>query len=345
MTEKNVELRRSFIANRNRFLSALAESTGTVTAVTGGKVALPCNITPPTADDAVSLILWYKDESTTPIYSLDARKGNLDQARHAQSDNLLSRSYMNIVTKPAVLSIKALVEDDAGEYRCRVDFRKARTRDFIVFLKLIIPPEKPVIMDSNDETLSTLIGPYNEGERLVLICEVEGGKPSPSVTWWRESVLLDDTYDRTDKGTTRNELEIQSLQRHDLMAVFTCQASNNNISMPASADVTVDLNFRPLVVHIESERKALSADKTTEIVCKAAGSRPPATIVWWKGSQKMKRTREKHSVDGNVTTSVLTLTPTAEDSGKYLSCRAENQLIPGKALEDGFKLEIHCKYQ
>lgn len=41
---------------------------GTVFGVTGGKVALPCNITPPSHDDAVSLILWYKDDSTTPIY-------------------------------------------------------------------------------------------------------------------------------------------------------------------------------------------------------------------------------------------------------------------------------------
>ena len=43
-----------------------------VLGVTGGKVALPCNITPPTYDDAVSLILWYKDESTTPIYRSDS---------------------------------------------------------------------------------------------------------------------------------------------------------------------------------------------------------------------------------------------------------------------------------
>ncbi|RWS12225.1 nephrin-like protein, partial [Dinothrombium tinctorium] len=315
-------------------------TTGTVIGVTGGKVALPCNITPPTADDAVSLILWYKDESTTPIYSLDARKGNLDQARHAQSENLMTRSYMNTIQKPATLLLQSLVEDDAGEYRCRVDFRKARTRNFIVFLKLIIPPEKPVIMDANDEILNTLIGPYNEGERLVLICEVDGGKPRPSVTWWRESVLLDDSYEVSEKGATRNELEIPSLQRHDLMAVFTCQASNNNISMPASADVTVDLNFRPLMVRIETERKPLSAGKTVEIICKAAGSRPIATITWWLGSQKMKRTEESHSVDGNVTTSKLMFTPSSEDSGKHLSCRAENQLIPGKALEDGWKLEI-----
>ncbi|GFY37501.1 uncharacterized protein TNIN_329981 [Trichonephila inaurata madagascariensis] len=68
------------------------------------------------------------------------------------------------------------------------------------------------------------------------------GKPLPSVTWWRESVLLDDTYTVTPHGVVRNELEILSLKRHDLMAVFTCQASNNNFSQPALAAVTVDMN-------------------------------------------------------------------------------------------------------
>lgn len=42
--------------------------TTSVTAVSGSKALLQCNITPPTEDDAASLILWYKDESTTPIY-------------------------------------------------------------------------------------------------------------------------------------------------------------------------------------------------------------------------------------------------------------------------------------
>lgn len=110
----------------------------------------------------------------------------------------------------------------------------------------LVPPEKPVIMDGNGngEVLSSLIGPFNEGDRLVLVCEADGGKPRPSLTWWRESVLLDDDYEVTTKGSVRNELEIQSLQRHDLMAVFTCQASNNNISIPASSSVTVDLNCK-----------------------------------------------------------------------------------------------------
>lgn len=141
------------------------------------------------------------------------------------------------------------MEEDAGEYRCRADFRKARTRNFAVFLKVMTPPEKPVIRDgNNNEVLSSLIGPFNEGDRLSLVCETRGGKPRPSLTWWRESALLDDSYDISGSGVMQNQLEIMSLQRHDLMAVFTCQASNNNISAPVSSSVTVDLNCESCVI-------------------------------------------------------------------------------------------------
>lgn len=316
----------------------------TVYGVAGGKVALPCNITAPSSDDAVSLILWYKEDSTTPIYSLDARKGSLDQARHASSDSLATRSYFSTLGKSAHLLIENIVEEDAGEYRCRADFRKARTRNFAVFLKVITPPERPIIRDFNDEPVSSLIGPFNEGDRLTLSCETRGGKPRPSLTWLRESTLLDDTFEVTANGLVKNTLEVPALQRHDLMAVLTCQASNNNISSPVTSSVTVDLNFRPLVVQIESSNKGpVSADKPVEFNCRSAGSRPPATITWWKGSKALKKAKETISVDGNVTTSTLSLTPSADDAGKYLSCRAENLLIPGSSIEDGFKLEVNCK--
>lgn len=40
-----------------------------------GKVALPCDVSAPSEDDSVALILWYKDDALAPIYTLDARKG------------------------------------------------------------------------------------------------------------------------------------------------------------------------------------------------------------------------------------------------------------------------------
>lgn len=47
----------------------------------------------------------------------------------------------------------------------------------------------------------------------------------------------------------------------------------------------------------------------------------------------------------NQSLSILTFTPTREDDGKYLTCRAENQFIEGSAIEDKWRLVVHCKYE
>jgi hypothetical protein len=63
----------TFISTVSSFSSSpnnAIETTQTIYGVVGGKASLPCNITAPTPDDAVSLILWYKEDSTTPIYRL-----------------------------------------------------------------------------------------------------------------------------------------------------------------------------------------------------------------------------------------------------------------------------------
>lgn len=69
------------------------------------------------------------------------------------------------------------------------------------------------------------------------------GKPPPAVTWWKDSILLDDSY-QAHNHVVRNELVIDSLDRSDLHSAYTCQASNNNISVPAVNAVTVDMNCK-----------------------------------------------------------------------------------------------------
>lgn len=40
-----------------------------------------------------------------------------------------------------------------------------------------------------------MIGPHNENARVVLECETSGGYPEPTLTWWRDGRLVDDSYE------------------------------------------------------------------------------------------------------------------------------------------------------
>ena len=49
------------------------------------------------------------------------------------------------------------------------------------------------------------------------------------------------------------------------------------------------------------------------------------------------------SPDGNVSTTTVIFIPTESDAGKFLSCRAENMQLPDGAVEDQWKIEVHCE--
>lgn len=80
----------------------------------------------------MSLVLWYRDDSAVPVYSVDARRSPLGQARHAADDNLVGRAHFSPVPQPAVLVIESVSRKDDGIYRCRVDFKKARTQHSVL---------------------------------------------------------------------------------------------------------------------------------------------------------------------------------------------------------------------
>ncbi|XP_076325080.1 protein turtle-like isoform X2 [Tachypleus tridentatus] len=311
------------------------------TAVVRGKVALPCDISSPSADDSAALILWYKDDSAQPIYTLDARKGNVDQAHQSSGPQLENRAYFNMINRPAFLQLDPVREGDAGEYRCRVDFHKARTVNTVITLKVIVPPKEPIIVNKNGKQLKGLVGPFNEGQSLTLTCSVTGGKPRPSLTWWRDYTLLDDNYTFGSDEMVQNKIIIPELERDDFRVVLTCQASNNNITIPSSTTITLKLNLKPIEINITPSHRPMSANKEVKLTCVTRGSRPPATITWWKGSEQLVTSGSSIITEGDTTTSIFKFLPSVEDNGKYLSCRAENTKIPGSGIEKGWNIEVH----
>ncbi|OQR71077.1 hypothetical protein BIW11_11219 [Tropilaelaps mercedesae] len=302
---------------------------------------------PPGRDDEVALVLWYKDNIPAPIFTIDAREtGELESARQTAVEDLSKRAVFNMANKPAFLQLDPVTEADGGEYRCRVDFKRARSINTVINLRVIVPPGEPIIVTEEGKPLRGLIGPFNEGDPLTLACRADIGKPRPTLKWLQEGRVIDDTFsfDHVEErnNIVRNSLEIAKLSRAHLLAVLSCQAANNNITAPSQTSVTLDINLKPLDINIQPPEKTLSAGKSVELVCASSGSRPPAVLSWWKGDEQVKATKEDFAKGGlSTSTSVLVLTPKAADDGKVIACRADNPAISGSALERSWTLDVH----
>ncbi|CAN7937140.1 unnamed protein product [Ixodes hexagonus] len=79
----------------------------------------------------------------------------------------------------ATLQLQPVKDVDDGEYRCRVDYKRSRTQNRIVRLNVVVPPTEVVITNRTGEPLRNrpIIGPFNEGSSLTLVCKALGGKP------------------------------------------------------------------------------------------------------------------------------------------------------------------------
>ncbi|XP_066601874.1 neural cell adhesion molecule 1 [Prorops nasuta] len=313
-----------------------------VQGVVGNKVQLPCDIQPENNDE-VSMVLWYKEGSADPIYRFDVRgRRQFSNAGLWSSPTVLGpRAFFITATIPAHLSIERLELKDEGIYRCRVDFRNSPTRNQKMNLTVIVPPSRPVILDGATKDVSRIEEPYNEGSDVNLICEVRGGKPPPKLTWYLENTVIDESYLRNvDSGLTVNHLSYPKVGRQHLKARLICQASNTNLVSPQNRVLILDINLKPLVVQILTKESKISADKNYEVECRTTGSRPEAVITWWKANRQMKKMAQNYALENNQTLSVLSFVPSIEDDGKYLTCRAENPVIPDSALEDKWRLDV-----
>ncbi|XP_054163349.1 hemicentin-1-like [Oppia nitens] len=307
--------------------------------LSGDRIQLPCNITFPTNGDSISLILWYKNDwGNGPIYSVDNRQ---TESRHFVHNDITNRAYLNISAR--TLTIDPVKSEDEGEYRCRVDYRWARTVNTLMNLVVIVPPRKVIIRNEQMEAIEDVAGPYQEDTTIKLICEAKGARPPAKVHWYHHNQLIDGTSYVVQEGTrVRNELTIGPLTRSHLFAVHRCQAFNTNQTHAIEASVMLDINFRPISVQILNDYiQPLISGRSVEIMCQSVGSRPAARIMWFKNDKQIMSSREYYSDDNNVTKSVLTMTPVPDDNGARLVCLADNVKITNSSIENILTLDVH----
>ncbi|XP_043226115.1 nephrin-like isoform X2 [Amphibalanus amphitrite] len=310
----------------------------TVVGLAGGEVALPCDMSH-SPGDTVLIVLWYRNGSDAPVYSYDLRNAMETDRRWHNTSVFGSRVDFVPGRRPAVLTLRDLGPADQAIYKCRVDFQHSRTRNALVNLTVIVPPESVEILDAGGAVLNTVVGAFLTGERLELTCRVKGGSPRPAVTWRSGGAVLPVPYQPQGEYTV-SQYSVEALDRSDLHRMVTCLASNTNLTAPATSSVMIDMNFAPLSVSILGKGEPLSAGRRYPLVCQCVGSRPPAAITWFLGSSRMATAPGTTTHKGNVTLTTLQFTPRPEDDQKVLFCRCQNPKVPSATLEDSWQIVV-----
>lgn len=197
---------------------------------------------------------------------------SLERAKASLDEQYAGRLSFNLRTRPAQLELAELRPEDEGDYRCRVDFKRGRTVNTIISLRVVQPPSELSLYLLTGATRQLVasassgqrrapasvqqpIGPLDEGAELEVLCAVRGGRPRPQVEWRRDFQALDTQLAtakhlaarrqaQPDKEETVAVMQIGALGRQHLLSVFTCQATNNNLTAPLQSSITLDLNCK-----------------------------------------------------------------------------------------------------
>ncbi|XP_053603831.1 nephrin isoform X2 [Plodia interpunctella] len=315
-----------------------------VQAVEGMVAQFPCDLGT-AANDKVYMVFWFRDDAGIPLYSFDVRGKPLSEARHWSAPEVFGpRAHFATSPPPAALLVRDVKRRDEGVYRCRVDFRNTQTTSFRYNLTVVVPPEKPVVVDRWGRVINTTtLGPHEEGQDVLLTCRVLGGRPEPSVRWLVNGVLVDEEYEHNTGDVIENRLLWPAIRRADYAAVFTCQAANSLLVPPKELSLVLDMFLRPLTVDIKKpselgEGGVLTAERRYEVVCESAGSRPPALVSWYKGKRQLKRIELENRE--NLTVSKMSFVPSLDDDGRQITCRAENPNRTALFLETSWTISV-----
>ncbi|XP_042872413.1 nephrin-like [Penaeus japonicus] len=314
-----------------------------VEAVSGREAVLPCEVGAVENSDMLYVVLWYRNGEKEPIYSYDNRPGRLQvsEDRHLIKSELLEGRVTFRTGLVPALHIKPVMRRDEANYTCRIDFRIASSRRTHLSLHVVELPGQPVLRVGGQRATDGVLGPLQEGTALAITCSVSGGVPAPKVVWKRQEKILDPTVESRSPTLTVNQLNIARLTRVFHNVRLTCVASNNNVTAPVEASITVTMNLRPLVTRLEAPPKGLRVGREYEISCISAGSRPHPNITWTLGNVASLTPITANTEHGvNMSTSRVRVTASRRHHGQRLTCTSLNPLFPAYPLSDSILLNV-----
>ncbi|CAG9789061.1 unnamed protein product [Diatraea saccharalis] len=195
--------------------------------IEGDSATLSCDTSTDSGDELM-LLVWYKNNA--PIFS----------AWISPTFNAGGRLKADVLQQPSTITISELTERDQALYHCRVDFLIAPTRNIGVNLTVIVLPSQPFFLDELGNKVKDKIGPYHEGDTLVLSCLVIGGRPPPRISWYSGKTLVDASDGVSDIPSVR-ENELYLPLTRDNVESLTCKASNTHLRPPIESSLQIEL--------------------------------------------------------------------------------------------------------
>lgn len=319
---------------------------GKVEGVVGYPVTIPCDITPPTAEDSPHLLLWYKTMFGSPSYSVDFRNG-LESASHWKDDKVFGRGVDSSIKKEedgsitAFLTINSTKNSDAGPYRCRVDFWKAATRNYKIYLDLVQEVDAVNIYSEQGKLVTGKVVSGRVNASLALTCRSFGGRPLPSHSWQLNGVnTIQVNESRVEGDVVTSTLVLSRLGPEDSGRRYACAAANHRLRPSPQAQVTVEIILAPIRVEISRTASTFTADTAHNLTCQVLGSNPAPATALWAGGRQLPTVYERESADGKIFSIVASFRPTPADDNTFVICRAVNKYFPQEALEDQWKISV-----
>jgi len=308
-----------------------------VKARAGGSVSLRCAVNRARCGDFHS-IKWYKENRRVFVYSpvVDFSKAE---------GELLERGSLSLDNQEAKLTISPVQTTDEGEYKCEITFldisKNCPVVQLVKLTTLAEPKYANISLSSGNAgpaerqiVSNSVVGPFNEGTDIVLICESGGGKPIPQVSWYINNQQVpgrassSEEADRT--GTGRSELAI-TVGRAQLGAKLECRAGNEAISEPLISSIQLDVSLRPESIRISGADKAVEQGSVVSLLCVAKASRPAAVLTWYNGSAlfpEQPAGQVSLEPDGTyLTTSRLSFIASRFEDNEKIFCEGNNEVL------------------
>ncbi|CAG2194107.1 unnamed protein product [Mytilus edulis] len=173
-----------------------------------------------------------------------------------------------------------------------------------------------------------------EGNSVTLTCTSSGAYPVPTVYWYRNVQLVDDTQTTTN-CVTSNTYNFVADKSHNL-AVFECQVDNNVLQNKLRTTWYFHVYTIPNQLTLNGSQ-TLSLGTTYQWACISTGGNPSPIMTLWIGNSQFSTGITQTSVlqsDKTYTvTSTLSWAPSVSNNGQTLYCDVKHQETRGYNMQ------------